>query len=236
MQEARRVTARTVSSPAPVCVDRRALCSIVMRPRLLRYVAFAAPVALATGLALLSGFVSSARADSAGTDGTTTLYRWVDAQGVTHFSDTPQPGAEKIEVSPAQTFASTPTPGSGSAPPPPAAVYQACDISQPTAEQSFYAPEVVGVSVRLVPDLREGDQLSVTVDGRELQSIEGSVLDFELPMPDRGAHMLQAVVRDAQGHALCSSASITFYVQRPSLLSPQSPTEGRGTPPPIPRH
>jgi hypothetical protein len=207
-----------------------------MRPRLPRYVAFALPLALALSVAPLPGFLGSARADSAGNGGATTLYRWVDAQGVIHFSDTPQPGAQKIEVAPAQTFPSTPVPASEAAPPAPASVYQACDISQPTAEQSFYAPEVVGVSVRVVPDLREGDQLSVTVDGRAVQSIEGSALDFELPMPDRGAHTLRAVVHDAAGRALCSSPSITFYVQRPSLLSPQSPVQGRGGAPPIPRH
>jgi hypothetical protein len=206
-----------------------------MRPRSLRYVAFAAPLALAVGLALSVGFAGSAEADSTGNGGATTLYRWVDAQGTIHFSDTPQPGAAKIEVAPAQTFASTPVPGTEVAPAMPASIYRTCDISQPMAEQSFYAPEVVAVSVRVVPELREGDQLSVTVDGRELQSAEGSALDFQLPMPERGAHLLHAVVRDAQGRAVCSSSSITFYVQRPSVLSPQSPAQ-HGTAPANPRH
>jgi hypothetical protein len=212
-----------------------------MRARLLRYVAFAPPIAMALGLMLsgliLPGVASTARAsDSNG--GATTLYRWVDAQGVIHFSDTPQPGAQKMQVSPAQTFPSTPVPGGEVAPPATQQTYQACEISQPNAEQSFYAPEVIGISVRLVPDLRPGDQLSVSVDGRGLTSIEGSALDFELPMPDRGAHMLQAVVRDANGHTLCTSTTLTFYVQRPSLLAPQSPADAHGSTgaPPIPRH
>jgi hypothetical protein len=207
-----------------------------MRARPLRYVAFALPLALALTTAPLPCLVGSAQADAGDNGGATTLYRWVDAQGVIHFSDTPQPGAEKIQVSPAQTFPSTPVPGSEAAPPVPASVYEACDISQPTPEQSLYAPQVVGISVRVVPDLREGDQLSVTVDGHALASIEGSALDFELPMPDRGAHMLQAVVRDAEGRTLCTSPSVTFYVQRPSLLSPQSSVQDRGGAPPIPRH
>lgn len=191
-------------------------------------------------MGLLVG-LSGARADNGGNGGDTTLYRWVDAQGVIHFSDTPQPGAEKIQVAPAQTFPSTGVPRTEALPQSQASVYQACDISQPTAGQAFYAPEVVAIAVRVVPDLREGDQVGVTVDGHALESTQGSVLDFELPMPDRGAHTLQAVVRDASGHTVCSSGSVTFYVQRPSLLSPQSPAaehggSGSGGVPPIPRH
>jgi hypothetical protein len=212
-----------------------------MRPRLPRYVAFAPPIALALGLALLAS-AGSASADNSGNGSATTLYRWVDAQGVIHFTDTPQPGAQKIEVSPAQTFPSNRVAGRESAPAPTGQSYQTCDIAQPSAQQAFYAPEVIGISVRLVPDLRQGDQVSMSVDGRALSSIEGSALDFELPMPDRGAHTLQAVVRDAEGHALCTSPSVTFYVQRPSLLSPQSPAAAHGATggttgsPPVPRH
>jgi len=208
-----------------------------MRACLRRYVAFASPITLLMGLVLMQGVAGSAYADGNG-GGATTLYRWVDAQGVIHFSDTPQPGAKKIEVSPAQTFPATTTPGTVVAVPATQRVYQSCQISQPTAEQSFYAPEVIGISVHLVPDLRAGDQLSMSVDGHGISSINGSALDFELPMPDRGAHTLQAVVRDAQGHTLCSSPSVTFYVQRPSLLSPQSPAANHGSSgaPRIPHH
>jgi len=35
---------------------------------------------------------------------TITTYRWVDAQGVVHYSDTPQPGAQVIQLQSAQTY------------------------------------------------------------------------------------------------------------------------------------
>jgi hypothetical protein len=196
-----------------------------MRVRSLSYVVLS--------LALLAGAMGGAWADSGGNGDTTTLYRWVDAQGVIHFSDTPQPGAEKMQVAPAQTFPSTPVAGSELAKPAAtAAVYETCAIEVPTAEQSFYAPEAVGVSVRLVPDLRDGDQVSVSVDGKDLSSVDGSALDFQVGSPDRGAHTVRAVVRDANGQTLCASMAVTFYVQRPSLLSPQSPAESHGVIPP----
>jgi hypothetical protein len=182
-------------------------------------------------LVLLAGCVGAVLAASDEGD-STTLYRWVDAQGVTHFSDTPQPGAEKMQVAPAQTFSSTPVPGSQSTlPGAPAAsgIYQACEIAAPTAEQSFFSPDVVGVSVHLVPELRDGDHLSVSVDGHELPSPGDDVRVFQIANPDRGAHVALAVVRDATGHTLCTSGSVTFYVQRPSLLSPLSPAHTHGS-------
>ena len=34
----------------------------------------------------------------------TTVYRWVDEQGVVHYSDQPHPNADKIQVHAAQTY------------------------------------------------------------------------------------------------------------------------------------
>jgi hypothetical protein len=189
---------------------------------------------VALSLLLLSGCIGAAfAADSNDGGDSTTLYRWVDAQGVTHFSDTPQPGAEKMQVAPAQTYASTPVAGSQSAIPgataPAADIYQVCDIATPSAQQSFYSPEVVGVSVHLVPELRDGDQLSVSVDGRDLPPSSDDASVFQIANPDRGAHVAEAVVRDATGHTLCSSMSVTFYVRRPSLLSPLEPSHSHGS-------
>ena len=39
-----------------------------------------------------------------------TTYRWVDSAGVVHYSDRPQPGAEKVNLPPAQTYT---TPAAG---------------------------------------------------------------------------------------------------------------------------
>src|SRR5579863_8074566 len=72
-----------------------------------------------------------------------TMYRWVDEQGVVHYSDTPQPGAQRIQMEQAQTYKAPPVPSSvrantASALKGPAAAYQSCRITQPQAEQSFF--------------------------------------------------------------------------------------------------
>jgi len=177
-------------------------------------------------LASLAGGVTALGADQAGT----TTYRWVDAQGVTHYSDTPQPGAEKLKIQPAQTYSAGPASNLASGRPAAQGaqgnVYQACGLQSPTAEQNFFSPEEIPVSLNLRPALRPEDQLSVTLDGAALQPLEDSPLHFRIAEPDRGTHTLSVSVHDAAGNVICSSPGVTFYVQRPSRLSPQSPTRG----------
>jgi hypothetical protein len=157
-----------------------------------------------------------------------TTYRWVDAQGVVHYSDTPHPGAQEIQLTGAQTYHGTPASATPAAPPPPPAQvaggYQSCAITQPSPESDLFAPESVNVSVRTSPALRAGDQVAVSVDGVALQPVgDGSA--FQISAPDRGTHSISAEVHGADGTLLCSAAVVSFSVQRPSLNSPLSPVK-----------
>jgi hypothetical protein len=158
-----------------------------------------------------------------------TMYRWVDAQGVVHYSDTPQPGAQAIPVPSAQTYRAPPVPAAPAATttstPPAPAGYQSCAITQPAADANLFAPEALNISVQVVPNLRPGDQLNVTLDGATLPSSPGA-MNFEISAPERGAHTINAVVLSADGQTLCSAPAVSFSVQRPSLNSPQSPAKG----------
>jgi hypothetical protein len=179
------------------------------------------PPAALLGLLVASGIASAAK-----------TYRWVDAQGVVHYSDTPQPGAEQITLPTAQTYTPVPVPAAAASaaapagPPAQTAAYQTCVITEPVAETSLYAPDSVNVVVSLDPPLRDGDRLQVLLDGQPLDSKSPAATSITVPQPDRGAHVLSAVVRDASGKMLCSASGVTFYIQRPSLLSPQSPGKG----------
>jgi hypothetical protein len=158
-----------------------------------------------------------------------TMYRWVDAQGVVHYSDTPQPGAQQIQVPNAQTYRAPPVPAAppGTAATPAApTVYQSCAITQPLADANLFAPEALAISVQVLPDLRPGDQLNVTLDGAKLPASAPGAMNFELAAPERGTHTINAVVLSADGQTLCSAPAVSFSVQRPSLLSPQSPAKG----------
>jgi hypothetical protein len=181
------------------------------------------PLSLPRCLAVLSLFALAGVAISA------TTYRWVDAQGVVHYSDTPHPGAQEIQLTGAQTYHGTPVPAAAPAAPAAAAstgavAYQSCAITQPAPETALYAPDTVNVSVRSTPALRPGDQIDAQMDGAILQPV-GDGLSFQIQQPERGAHAISAVVRDASGTVLCSAAPVTFYVQLPSVNSPASPVK-----------
>jgi hypothetical protein len=183
----------------------------------------------------LCGWVALGLLIGAGSAYATKMYRWVDAQGVVHYSDQAQPGAQSIEMQSAQTYRA-PAPSRPAANATPAggqpsngqaskSAYQSCAITQPTAEQEFFAPESVTVQVSLEPALRDGDQLVVSVDGLGL-SAGSSTQTFQLAQPDRGSHTINASVRTPEGKSACTAAAVTFSVQRPSRLSPASPTRG----------
>ncbi len=160
----------------------------------------------------------------------TTTYRWVDAQGVVHYSDTPHPGAEQIQLSGAQTYHGTPVPATtqGAPAPPPAAAagaaYQSCVITQPVPDTDLFAPEVVNISVRTIPALRQGDTLNVAVDGTPMPAV-GDGQSFQIQQPERGSHTISAEVHAVDGSVVCSATPVTFSVQRPSVFSPAAPVK-----------
>ena len=180
---------------------------------------------------VLHGLVALCLLGLSGLSVATTLYRWVDAQGVVHYSDTPHEGAQVMQISGAQTYhgasaappatvtRAPPQPGTKSEP------YQSCAITQPAPDSALYAPESVAVSVEVSPGLHDGDQLTVQVDGRQLQSNTEGGQSFVISQPERGDHSVSAQVRSPDGAMLCNAPPVTFSVTRPSVNSPNNPVK-----------
>lgn len=76
----------------------------------------------------------------------------------------------------------------------------------------------VAVSIQLDPALQQGDKVAVILDGKEIGQGAGTAMT--LSNIDRGTHTLQAAVKDSDGNTLIQSPTITFTVQRTSLLQP----------------
>ena len=57
---------------------------------------------------LLPGLVAIVLATPSLAEGV--IYKWTDADGVTHYSDVPRDGAEEIQLQPVQTFSAPETP------------------------------------------------------------------------------------------------------------------------------
>jgi Domain of unknown function (DUF4124) len=159
-----------------------------------------------------------------------TIYKWVDENGVIHYSDQPHPNAQKVQIEALQTYKPpavdlAPPVQSGPIVPPlqrPQA-YTGCVIVQPQADSEFANIDSLNIAVQTDPVLRPGDHVFLTLDGEALNGGAGVAGSFTLSPVDRGTHTLQAVVRGADGAVRCQAPSITFYVHQPSILNPANP-------------
>jgi len=161
-----------------------------------------------------------------------TVYKWVDENGVVHYSDQPHENAEKVPLKAPQTYTA---PKTQSAPMRPfddrpqksAPVYQSCGLSQPAADQVYTNTDTVTAGVTTQPAVRPGDTAVVTLDGQRVPGVPASGGQFTISPVDRGTHSIQVVVVDPTGVTVCSSPAVTFHVQQPSLLSPTRPIKPR---------
>jgi hypothetical protein len=164
-----------------------------------------------------------------------TVYKWVDENGVVHYSDQPHENAEKVQVAAPQTY--TPThinsPRSSSPAPTSNNAYQSCEVVQPANEETFPNAESVSAAVQVNPAPRGGDQVVLLMDGNPVPNFPRAGGSVTISPVDRGTHSLRAVVQDSGGKVLCESPSVTFNVTQPSTLNPNNPN---ATNPGVPRH
>jgi hypothetical protein len=163
--------------------------------------------------------------------GSAEVYRWTGADGQIHFSDRPQPGAERITItvnppaSSSSTAATAPASrqDSGRETPDPVARYQSLTITSPAQEQVLWNIEgQLDVAAALQPALQPGHALRFNLDGRTLVAEPGS-MRVQFPEVFRGEHSLQVEVVDAQGRALVASPTTRFFVRQTALPNPGPP-------------
>lgn len=169
-----------------------------------------------------------------------TVWKWVDEKGVTHYSDQPIPGAERVDISTGNRADSrpvsnpSPTPSRSSSP---AAVqeYTSLEILKPVSQETLVnTGGIVDVRVRFDPDLQAGHSLVVLMDGRK---VDGSGSDFSLRDVPRGQHTLVAIIQDGRGRKLKESPSIQFNLRQESIAQPPVGPNVRPAPPkPQPRN
>jgi hypothetical protein len=156
-----------------------------------------------------------------------TVYKWVDENGVVHYSDQPHENAEKVQLKAPQTYSAPKTPAQPQQPrrdgAKPAPVYQSCALSEPTNDQMFMNTSEVTAGVSIQPAVRPGDTAVVTLDGQRVPGVPASGGQFSISPVDRGTHSIQMTVQDSMGVTVCTSPSVTFHVQQPSLQSPTRP-------------
>ncbi len=161
----------------------------------------------------------------------TEVYRWVDKDGVVHFSDRPSEGAERVELPDAQTFSAPPVQPRASRSSSTTTGtdedvfrYEEFDFVNPRQEEVLWNIEgQLDVSMRLQPRLQTGHQVSLYLDDEPVGGMRQNRLQVRLTDLSRGLHVLRAEIRDVTGLVLIKTQPRTFSVQQTSILNPNNP-------------
>ena len=149
-------------------------------------------------------------------------YRWVDEDGIVHYSDKPREGAERVALPsdnkvtrrnrPAPVPSARPRTADNEQAPAGPFKYESLDVASPAPEETLWNIEgVLDVSLSLRPALRKGHRVRVYFDGKE-QMVRGT--SFQIEEVYRGVHNLQAEIVDATGKLMIRSVPNRFYVQQ----------------------
>jgi hypothetical protein len=153
-----------------------------------------------------------------------TVWKWVDEQGVTHYSDRPVPGATKVEISSSNRSEAQKTDVRGSYTPPPVPdqpQYQDFEISQPSEGQVFInTGGQVSVSIQLNPALAAGDTLALYLDGRLVEGFSENATEYALTDVPRGQHSVLARITDERGREIKTTDAVHFTVRQESIAQP----------------
>jgi hypothetical protein len=155
------------------------------------------------------------------------IYEWKDANGVTHYSDQPQPGARKITLNGGSSMGTVVPSASSSAGTPAAAAkpvsqqYEALEIVSPANETSFFEPdEEIVVRVRAEPTLDSEDRLVTYLDNKPLGEVNQT--DHRVDGLERGAHTLQSAIYGRDGVEKIRSEKITFHMKQTVATNPRN--------------
>jgi hypothetical protein len=136
------------------------------------------------------------------------VYRWIDAQGRTHFSDRPpaEPGARIVGAGAVPTDPDPSETPAVDADGPILGPYRAFTILVPPDAAVLSQPtDTLSISLLLDPPLLDGQRLEIVLDGQPTGVAPGSTT-LVLPGIGFGAHRLQARVQDANGADIARTA------------------------------
>ena len=162
------------------------------------------------------------------------VYKWVDKDGVVHYSSQPpNDNAQPAKLPPLQTYKGGTNPNLNKFQAPNKAgnvsVGSTIEIVTPSSDETFRGGDaVVPIAVMVTPQLAEGQKLVYLLDGAPA-SPPTTNTSYALRGVDRGMHTVSVTMVDAAGETLATSASVTIHMKPPTVDSkPAKP----GTPKP----
>lgn len=163
------------------------------------------------------------------------VYEWVDRDGHKVYSDTPRPGARRVEMPPVPP-SSAPAPEATTPPapeamtPPAGPAVPSLSIVRPANDETIYGTANT-VEVRLaVEPPAPGLRFRVYLDGEALPELRTGT-SFALPDVGRGSHTLQVAAVDSGGVERATAPAVTFHLwqasgifNNPTWTFPKAPT------------
>lgn len=144
------------------------------------------------------------------------IFKWTDTNGNVHFSDTPHPGAEEIELLHTQTFTSPRRPSISRSD-----VEATNDVKitivQPEDHATIRHPQgYLSLVLDVQPTLKNGNKIQVVLDGTPFGEPQESTF-FALKNISRGLHTLVAQIIDKKGKNIKTSKLTTVYMMPPRV-------------------
>jgi hypothetical protein len=149
------------------------------------------------------------------------IYKWVDKDGVTHYSDRPAPGATEVAVPPAQTY-QAPRPQSMPAPAPATApvatqgraTRPACELRSPKKEEVL-----VNVPFFIVNFQGPEGTIPVLMLNKKRYTAERDSSSIRIEPAPRGSYEADLAFVNDRNQVVCTVPTVTFYVRQPSVIN-----------------
>jgi hypothetical protein len=147
------------------------------------------------------------------------IYKWVDKNGVTHYSDRPAPGATEITIPPAQTYQAPapqalPAPAAAPAAAPARSAKGACELRSPK-------PEEVLVNVPSITLSFTGPEglSAVLMLNKKRYTAEPGLSTIKVEPAPRGSYEADLTFVNSRKEVVCTVPTVTFYVRQPSVIN-----------------
>lgn len=143
------------------------------------------------------------------------VYRWVDAEGHTHFSDRPLPGSDRMSIESGSGLRDSNPSSAGQPGFPLLGPYNGFEIVSPEPNQTLrHESPTLPVSLLVDPPLMAGHRIEILVDGNPIK-VEGPVgTQLSLSGLSFGTHVAEAHILDTRG-LVARTAPVSFHLRKP---------------------
>jgi hypothetical protein len=144
------------------------------------------------------------------------IFKWVDSEGYTQFSDRPRQDAQAIAIDLKDTGPSGSTEQSASVEGALLGPYAAFEVVSPEKNQTLRPAERnVPVSLIIDPPLLPGHQLHLVMDSVPIAVDQAAATQMSLTEVPWGSHQVVAEIHDSKGDPIARTAPVTFHLRKP---------------------